>query len=236
MSESVEALVPKLVKIQQELRAPKNQFNSFGKYNYRSCEDILEAVKPLCHAAGVVLTISDEVVQVGERVYVKATAVLLAESGEQLQAVAYAREAAERKGMDASQITGTASSYARKYALNGLFCIDDAKDADAQGNPPAHPQRQQQPQSHPRAPQQPPQQSPPPEPPPYKQQSSANDGLRKAFHATGTELYGKGWDAKRKELCVHYHVESSNDLTAEAIHHIIDGMKKKLATAAGNGG
>tara|TARA_Y100000310_G_scaffold28146_1_gene26796 strand:+ start:1004 stop:1675 length:672 start_codon:yes stop_codon:yes gene_type:complete len=212
----------KLVAIQKDLKAPKNQFNSFGKYNYRSCEDILEAVKPLCHAAGVVLTLTDEVVQVGSWVYVKAIASVQDESGA-FSTVAYAREPAERKGMDASQITGSASSYARKYALNGLFCIDDAKDADTQERPPAPAQKPY------AAPQ--PQQAAPPQQPP------ANDGLRKAFHATGTELYGAGWDAKRAELCAHYGVESSNDMTAQTISNLITRMKEKLAaTPAGNGG
>lgn len=119
-----------LLQIQSELKAPKGQYNSFGKYKYRSCEDILEAVKPLCVKYGVILTLSDEIVQVGERYYIKATANLSKEGCSDVSVTAYAREALEKKGMDDSQITGTASSYARKYALNGLFCIDDTKDAD----------------------------------------------------------------------------------------------------------
>lgn len=119
-----------LLQIQSELKAPKGQYNSFGKYKYRSCEDILEAVKPLCVKYGVVLTLSDEIVQVGERYYIKATARLQKEGCTDVSVTAYAREALDKKGMDDSQITGTASSYARKYALNGLFCIDDTKDAD----------------------------------------------------------------------------------------------------------
>lgn len=119
-----------LLQIQSELKAPKGQYNSFGKYKYRSCEDILEAVKPLCVKHGVILTLSDEMVQVGERYYIKATARLRKEGGSDILVTAYAREALDKKGMDDSQITGTASSYARKYALNGLFCIDDTKDAD----------------------------------------------------------------------------------------------------------
>ena len=114
----------KLAEIQQALKAPKGQRNSFGNYNYRSCEDILEAVKPLL--GDEVLTISDEIVEVGGRVYVKATARCCG-----LSVTGYAREAESKKGMDEAQITGAASSYARKYALNGLFCIDDTKDADA---------------------------------------------------------------------------------------------------------
>lgn len=122
----------KLLAIQQELKAPKGQYNSFGKYNYRSCEDILEAVKPLCAKHEALLIVSDELVYMGDRYYIKATATLIdtVESNSYAQNTAYAREEETKKGMDCSQITGTASSYARKYALNGLFCIDDTKDAD----------------------------------------------------------------------------------------------------------
>lgn len=120
-----------LNKIQQELNVPKNQYNDFGKYNYRSAEDILEAVKPLLGEG--VLILSDEVVNIGEYNYVKATATL--KDGKDTVVVsAYAREATSKKGMDDSQMTGTASSYARKYALNGLFAIDDVKDADTMDN------------------------------------------------------------------------------------------------------
>ena len=121
----------KLSKVQTELKAPKGQYNSFGKYKYRSCEDILEAVKPLNAKHGVVLTVGDEVVEISNRFYVKATATFVdIESGEKIINTALAREDDSKKGMDGSQITGTASSYARKYCLNGLFCIDDTKDAD----------------------------------------------------------------------------------------------------------
>lgn len=116
---------------QNELKAPKNQYNSFGKYNYRSCEDILEAVKPICKKYDMLLNISDKVVQVGDRYYIEATATLYDALGSGcLASTASAREADTKKGMDESQVTGTASSYARKYALNGLFNIDDTKDAD----------------------------------------------------------------------------------------------------------
>ena len=118
-----------LMAIQGELKAPKGQYNSFGKYKYRSAEDILEAVKPLCHKHGCVLTLSDEIVNMGDRFYVKAYAELKTPESE-FVVTAFAREEETKKGMDGSQITGTASSYARKYALNGLFCIDDTKDAD----------------------------------------------------------------------------------------------------------
>jgi hypothetical protein len=126
----------KILLIQQELKAPKNQKNSFGNYNYRSCEDILEAVKPLCIKHNCILTIRDEIVEVGGRVYVEATATLKDLDNSTTEfSTAYAREPESKKGMDESQITGAASSYARKYALNGLFCIDDTKDVDAQKPP-----------------------------------------------------------------------------------------------------
>ena len=121
----------KLSAIQAELKAPKNQRNSFGNYNYRSCEDILEAVKPICKKYKVVFTIYDEVLNIGNRYYVKATTKLVdIEDESYLTITAYAREEEEKKGMDGSQITGASSSYARKYALTGLFCIDDSKDSD----------------------------------------------------------------------------------------------------------
>lgn len=120
-----------LVIIQGKLKAPKNQMNKFGGYRYRSAEDILEAVKPHLQENGCYLTISDEMIEVAGRVYVKATATLTNSEGAQVTTTALAREEESKKGMDASQITGSASSYARKYALNGLLCIDDTKDADA---------------------------------------------------------------------------------------------------------
>jgi hypothetical protein len=120
-----------LAEIQKKLKAPKNQHNNFGNYNYRSCEDILEAVKPLLD--DMWLTINDEIVPVGNRYYIKATATLHGTDTE-ISVSAYAREEETKKGMDASQITGSASSYARKYALNGLFLIDDTKDADTRDN------------------------------------------------------------------------------------------------------
>ena len=118
-----------LMQIQAELKAPKGRYNSFGKYKYRSCEDILEAVKPLLAKCGCTMTITDEIVEVGGRIYVKATASIKTDADE-VSVTAFAREPDAKKGMDESQITGTASSYARKYALNGLFLIDDTKDAD----------------------------------------------------------------------------------------------------------
>ena len=125
--------IEKIVAIQSELKAPKGQYNSFGKYNYRSCEDILEGVKPLLAKHGLVLTIQDSIDLIGDRFYVKATATIT-DGKEELSTSAYARESLDKKGMDASQVTGATSSYARKYALNGLLAIDDTKDADTMDN------------------------------------------------------------------------------------------------------
>lgn len=135
---SRQEFIEKVVKIQTELKAPKNQFNKFGGYNYRNCEDILEAVKPLLKQTGLKLSLKDKPICVGEnsgnpRFYIESTAIL--SDGEYEEAAtASARESADKKGMDDSQISGSASSYARKYALNGLFLIDDTKDADATNN------------------------------------------------------------------------------------------------------
>lgn len=121
----------KLNAIQSQLKAPKSQFNKFGGYKYRKAEDILEAVKPLLDDVGCILLCSDELTMIGDRYYVKATAKLIdTESGQEITTTAFAREEEEKKGMDGSQITGASSSYARKYALNGLLCIDDTADSD----------------------------------------------------------------------------------------------------------
>lgn len=125
--------------IQTKLNAPKNQYNSFGGYNYRNLEDVLEALKPLLKETGCTLLISDRIEEIGGRFYVKATATLVNAEGEEATTTAFAREEETRKGMDGSQITGAASSYARKYALGGLFCIDDNKDADYAKNPETEP-------------------------------------------------------------------------------------------------
>lgn len=125
----------KLLRVQVELKAPKGQYNSFGKYKYRSCEDILTAVKPLLEKVGATITITDDLVLVGDRFYVKATATFTdTEKCTAITNSAFAREDENKKGMDGSQVTGTASSYARKYALNGLLLIDDTKDADTDEN------------------------------------------------------------------------------------------------------
>ena len=120
----------KLAEIQSKIKAPKGQFNAFGKYKYRSCEDLVEAIKPVVNGLNFALILSDEIVEIGGRIYFKATA-KITDGTTEFQAVGYAREEESKKGMDASQLSGATSSYARKYALNGLFAIDDTKDADA---------------------------------------------------------------------------------------------------------
>lgn len=125
------SIFEKLAAVQYALKAPKSQFNKFGGYNYRNCEDIIEAAKPLLNQHGLLLTLTDEIGLIGDRYYVKATATVIdIQDGKQHSVVAYAREEETKKGMDGSQITGASSSYARKYALNGLFAIDDTKDSD----------------------------------------------------------------------------------------------------------
>ena len=122
----------KLANVQSALKAPKGQYNSFGKYKYRSCEDIVESVKPLLKQNGLLLTLNDELVLIGDRFYVKATAsVWDTADGSRIMVTAYAREEETKKGMDGSQVTGASSSYARKYALNGILAIDDTKDSDS---------------------------------------------------------------------------------------------------------
>lgn len=129
------SILTKLQKIQSDLKAPKNQYNSFGKYKYRNCEDILEALKPLLNLHGCALTINDKVEKVDDRYYIVAKSTLFCiETGEHITTEGLARESKDKKGMDDSQITGSTSSYARKYSLNGLFLIDDTKDADSGTN------------------------------------------------------------------------------------------------------
>lgn len=142
---AAKTLQQKLIEIQAELKAPKSQFNKFGGYNYRNCEDILEAVKPLCAKHEIVPLLSDEIIMIGDRFYVKATA-KVTDGKDEIATTAFARESKDKKGMDESQITGSASSYARKYALNGLFCIDDTKDADFMDNSQSNKQQQPKPQ------------------------------------------------------------------------------------------
>jgi len=133
MTESIDTttIVERLQSVQSQLKAPKGQKNKFGNYNYRSAEDILEALKPLLAINGLALIITDDIVDIAGRVYVKANASVIDSIGAQIGSNGFAREAETKKGMDDAQITGSASSYARKYALNGLFAIDDTKDADS---------------------------------------------------------------------------------------------------------
>ena len=145
---AAKTLQQKLIEIQAELKAPKSQFNKFGGYNYRNCEDILEAVKPLCAKHEIVPLLSDEIVMIGDRFYIKATA-KVTDGKEEIATTAFARESKDKKGMAESQIIGSASPYARKYALNGLFCIDDTKDADFMDNSQSNKQQQPKPQQQP---------------------------------------------------------------------------------------
>ncbi|ENO4254161.1 ERF family protein [Escherichia coli] len=184
-------LYKKLWTIQQTLNAPKNQRNNFGGYSYRSAEDILEAVKPLLQ--NITLTLNDEIVLIGDRYYVKATATL--SDGEDVIAVtAYAREEESKKGMDASQLTGATSSYARKYALNGLFCIDDAKDPDTDAYAK---QTNQQPRQQKNPPKQQQQKSPPN---PDEVLARFCDAAAKAPDANKLrEIFGKCWKLLPKD-------------------------------------
>jgi len=126
------SIYEKLSNVQQKLKAPKNQMNKFGGYKYRSCEDILQAVKPLLASEGLTMTITDELTMIGDRYYIKATVTVIdTEEGDTHEVYGYAREEENKKGMDSMQLTGATSSYARKYALNGMFAIDDTKDSDA---------------------------------------------------------------------------------------------------------
>ncbi|HGE5446221.1 TPA: ERF family protein [Escherichia coli] len=177
----------KLWTVQQTLNAPKNQRNNFGGYNYRSAEDILEAVKPLLQS--ITLTVSDEIVLIGNRYYVKAMATL-SDGEDEIAATAYAREEESKKGMDASQLTGATSSYARKYALNGLFCIDDARDPDTDAYAKQTGQQPRQQKNPPK--QQPQQQKAPPNP--DEVLARFCDAAAKAQDANKLrEIFGKCW-------------------------------------------
>lgn len=195
-----------LMAVQAELKAPKNQRNNFGKYNYRSCEDIIEAVKPLLKENGLFLTMSDDIVLIGDRYYVKATvSVTDIVTGESVQTSALAREAAQKKGMDESQVTGTASSYARKYALNGLLAIDDAKDADTDDYA-------------------------------RQTRGSANDELRsKAMHSLVTEMQRVGASGEEvSALCgVKFGKTNSRDLSTDEISKLAANLESWIAEQQG---
>ncbi|EFF3096420.1 ERF family protein [Escherichia coli] len=180
-------LYKKLWLIQQQLKAPKSQRNSYGGYNYRSAEDILEAVKPLLE--GITLTLNDEVVLIGDRYYIKATAIL-SDGEDEITATAFAREEKEQKGMSSGQLTGATSSYARKYCLNGLFCIDDAKDLDSDAYAKQTGQQPRQQKNPPK--QQPQQQKAPPNP--DEVLARFCDAAAKAQDANKLrEIFGKCW-------------------------------------------
>ena len=213
-----------LMAVQAELKAPKNQHNSFGKYDYRSAEDIIEAVKPLLKENGLFLNMSDEVVLVGDRYYIKATVkVVDVVTGESVQTSALAREAAQKKGMDESQVTGTASSYARKYALNGLFAIDDNRDADtdeyarqtSQSAAGARSQRNA-----------------------YPSKGSANDDLRsKAMHALSKEMQRVGASGEEvSALCgVKFGKTNSRDLSTGELSKLAANLEAWIAEQMSGG-
>lgn len=187
----------KLQAVQAELKVPKGQFNDFGKYKYRSCEDILEAVKPVLAAHNAAITVGDELINLGDRYYVKAIATFYdTEKGDTIQNAAFAREPENKKGMDDSQITGTASSYARKYALGGLLLIDDTKDADT--NEYAEQTGRQKQQTY----------KPEPVPAP-----------KKATKAQLTEIVKLVSNIQK--LCDYYHIERIEDLTADQAAEVI---------------
>jgi hypothetical protein len=213
-----------LMAVQAELKAPKNQHNSFGKYDYRSAEDIIEAVKPLLKENGLFLNMSDDIVLIGDRYYVKATVkVVDVVTGESVQTSALAREAAQKKGMDESQVTGTASSYARKYALNGLFAIDDNRDADtdeyarqtSQSAAGARSQRNA-----------------------YPSKDSTNDELRsKAMHALSKEMQRVGASGEEvSALCgVKFGKTNSRDLSTGQLSQLAANLESWIAEQMGGG-
>lgn len=214
-----------LMAVQAELKAPKGQYNQFGKYDYRSAEDIIEAVKPLLKDNGLFLNMSDEVVLVGDRYYIKATVkVVDVVTGESVQTSALAREAAQKKGMDESQVTGTASSYARKYALNGLFAIDDNRDADTneyaaqthQNATGARPTRNA-----------------------YSTKGSANDELRsKAMHSLSKEMQRIGASGEEvSALCgVKFGKTNSRDLSTGELSQLAANLESWIAEQMAGGG
>lgn len=213
-----------LMAVQAELKAPKNQHNSFGKYDYRSAEDIIEAVKPLLKENGLFLNMSDEIVLIGDRYYVKATVkVVDVVTGESVQASALAREAAQKKGMDESQVTGTASSYARKYALNGLFAIDDNRDADTNEYAAQTRQSAAGARSTRNA---------------YPSKGSVNDDLRsKAMHALSKEMQRVGASGEEvSALCgVKFGKTNSRDLSTGELSKLAANLEAWIAEQMGGG-
>lgn len=199
-------LAEKLFYIQQNLKAPKGQYNEFGNYKYRSCEDIQEAVKPLLKEVKAILLLNDEIIQLGDRFYIRAVVKIQdTETGEEISNTAYARECESKPKMDLAQITGSCSSYARKYALNGLFCIDDNKDPDEL--PPEKPQGQQSKSQG----KQTRQQTKP------KLQPEYQEKIRQEAQRTGTEL---------KRVCERYKVKSIEDMTYEDYMRAVVAFRK----------
>lgn len=200
------SIYEKLFEIQQELKAPKGQFNEFSNFKYRSCEDILEAVKPILKKYKVVIICEDILTMIGERYYVKAIARLCdVETGEKIDSSAYARETDSRSKMDPAQITGAASSYARKYALNGLLCIDDAKDADSMDNRDC--EKQKEPQQRQNMPKQ-------------------IHNLVEASHIATIRAEIERTGAKEKAVCYSYGIRSLNDMTMEQYRNAMDTFKE----------
>lgn len=213
-----------LMAVQADLKAPKNQHNSFGKYDYRSAEDIIEAVKPLLKENGLFLNMSDDIVLIGDRYYVKATVkVVDVVTGESVQTSALAREAAQKKGMDESQVTGTASSYARKYALNGLFAIDDNRDADTDEYARQTSQNAAGARSTRNA---------------YTSKGSTNDELRsKAMHTLSKEMQRVGASGEEvSALCgVKFGKTNSRDLSTGELSKLATNLEVWIAEQMGGG-
>lgn len=203
-------IAQKLLYVQQNLKAPKGQYNKFGDYHYRSCEDIQEALKPLLGKVGAVLLLSDELVQIGDRFYIKASAIFRdTEGGESISNTAYARECDSRPKMDTAQITGSCSSYARKYALNGLFCIDDSRDPDTMDNRTSGQRQAAQGQ---RAPQQ---QAPPGSPPGQGNSPGNNRPHVGQQHINTIRAEIERTGAKEKAVCYQYHIKSLQEMTMQ---------------------
>lgn len=199
----------KVARVQNALKAPKNQFNKFGGYKYRSCEDILEAVKPLCIKEGLALTITDDIVEIGGRIYVKAEVILTDGKG-LISTCAFAREAEDKKGMDVAQITGATSSYARKYALNGMFCIDDTKDPDTyEGDVKA------------------------PVAPRARKTATATAPVEYITDEQIKELQSLKVDPDK--LCIYYKANSIRELTKQAADDAITRKKAQIASEVNNG-
>lgn len=196
----------KLINIQQKLKAPKGQYNNFGKYAYRSCEDILEALKPILAEEQCALILKDDIILIGERYYIRTKALLYDENGEIIaENSAYAREEAEKKGMDGSQITGASSSYARKYALNGLFGIDDNKDSDATNETPKETKKETK--------------AKPKEEKPKMIASEDCLTIVDLASKTGTDM---------STMLAYYKVKSVKELSAVQAEHCIKSLNKKL--------